>query len=124
LTGTISSGASLEEGDFRRHNPRFSDGNLEKNLELVAHVERIAAEKGLTTAQLALAWVLAQGRDIVPIPGTKRVRYLEENIAAAAISVSPEDLRRLDEAFPHGAAAGERYPDMTRVNVEAPTLPG
>jgi aryl-alcohol dehydrogenase-like predicted oxidoreductase len=124
LTGTISSGASLEEGDFRRHNPRFSDGNLEKNLELVAHVERIAAEKGLTTAQLALAWVLAQGRDIVPIPGTKRVRYLEENIAAAAISVSPEDLRRLDEAFPHGAAAGDRYPDMTRVNVEAPTLPG
>jgi aryl-alcohol dehydrogenase-like predicted oxidoreductase len=117
LTGRIKSVESLDDDDFRRHNPRFDDENLRHNLELVARVEEIAGELEVTPAQLAIAWVLAQGDDIVPIPGTKRVRYLEENVAAAAIELSDEVLRRLDEAFPVGTAAGDRYPDMSRVNI-------
>jgi aryl-alcohol dehydrogenase-like predicted oxidoreductase len=124
LTGAIVSGESLAEGDFRRVAPRFSAGNLERNLQLVAAVRQLAAEKGLSAAQLALAWVLAQGDDVVPIPGTKRVGYLEENIGAASLVLEDDELRRLDELFPLGAAAGERYADMSRVNVDAPLQAG
>jgi aryl-alcohol dehydrogenase-like predicted oxidoreductase len=116
LSGRVRSRDDLADGDFRARNPRFQEGNLEHNLALVDRVSEIAAEKQVTPAQLALAWVLAQGDDIVPIPGTKRVRYLEENVAAAAIELTPEDLARIDDAFPAGAAAGDRYPDMSPLN--------
>jgi aryl-alcohol dehydrogenase-like predicted oxidoreductase len=120
LTGAIKTTYDLAEDDFRRRNPRFQDENLRQNVLRIERVEEIASEKGVTSAQLALAWVMAQGDDVVPIPGTKRVRYLEENAAAAAIHLSADDLRLLDEAFPKGVTAGDRYPDMTRVNIEAP----
>ena len=116
LSGQIRSVDDLPENDFRRHGPRFQGDNFQRNLGLVAQVEEIAAEKGVTPSQLALAWVLAQGEDIVPIPGTKRVRYLEENAAAADLTLTAEDLARLEEAFPKGATAGDRYPDMSTVN--------
>ena len=116
LSGRIKSVDDLDEKDFRRRGPRFQGENLQRNLDLVARVEDLAAEKGITAGQLALAWVLAQGDDVVPIPGTKRVRYLEENAAAADVELSDDDLRRLDEAFPPGAAEGDRYPDMSTVN--------
>jgi aryl-alcohol dehydrogenase-like predicted oxidoreductase len=116
LSGRIKSVDDLDEKDFRRRGPRFQGENLQRNLDLVARVEELAAEKGVTAGQLALAWVLAQGDDVVPIPGTKRVRYLEENAAAADVELSDDDLRRLDEAFPPGAAEGDRYPDMSTVN--------
>jgi aryl-alcohol dehydrogenase-like predicted oxidoreductase len=116
LTGQIRTPDDLEEGDFRRHNPRFQGENFQRNLDLVARVEEIAREKGVTAGQLALAWVLAQGEDIVPIPGTKRRRYLEENVAAVEIVLSDDDLARLDAAAPRGAAAGDRYPDMSGVD--------
>ena len=102
----------LAENDWRRNAPRFQGENLEKNLELARGVEEIAARKGVKPSQLALAWVLAQGEDIVPIPGTKRLAYLDENGAAIAITLSAEELRRLDELFPQGAASGERYSEM------------
>ena len=117
LSGAIRSPDDLDPDDFRRQNPRFQGANFDKNLELVARVGEIAGEKGVTPAQLALAWVLHQGDDIVPIPGTKRVAYLEENAAAAEVALSAEDLARIDRAVPHGAAAGDRYPDMGAVNV-------
>jgi aryl-alcohol dehydrogenase-like predicted oxidoreductase len=116
LTGQITSLDDLEEGDFRRHSPRFSRENFDRNLELVDRVKEIAREKDVTPGQLALAWVLHQGDDLVPIPGTKRRAYLEENVAAAEVELSADDLRRIDEAAPAGAAAGERYPDMSSVN--------
>jgi aryl-alcohol dehydrogenase-like predicted oxidoreductase len=116
LTGQIASLDDLEEGDFRRHSPRFSRENFDRNLELVDRVKEIAREKDVTPGQLALAWVLHQGDDLVPIPGTKRRAYLEENVAAAEVELSDDDLRRIDEAAPAGAAAGERYPDMSSVN--------
>jgi aryl-alcohol dehydrogenase-like predicted oxidoreductase len=116
LSGQIKSIDDLAENDFRRNGPRFQGDNFQKNLDLVEKVEEIASEKGLTPSQLALAWVLAQGEDVVPIPGTKRVKYLEENIAAADVQLTDDDLSRIDEAFPHGAAAGDRYPDMSTVN--------
>ena len=116
LSGQIKSVDDLPEDDFRRRGPRFQGENFQHNLDLVAQVEEIAAEQGLTPSQLALAWVLAQGDDVVPIPGTKRVRYLEENAAAADLTLSAEDLARLEEAFPKGATAGARYPDMSTVN--------
>jgi aryl-alcohol dehydrogenase-like predicted oxidoreductase len=116
LTGQIRSVDDLEPGDFRRYSPRFSPENFHKNLELVERVEQVAEEKGVTPGQLALAWVLAQGEDLVPIPGTKRRSYLEENVTAAEISLSADDLRRIDEVAPRGAAVGERYPDMSTVN--------
>ena len=109
LTGQIKSPNDFPEDDFRRFHPRFTGENFEKNIALVREVEAIAREKGCTTAQLALAWVLAQGDDIIPIPGTKRRKYLDENIAALDVELSDEDLRRLDEILPPGAAAGERY---------------
>ena len=116
LSGQIKSVDDLPEDDFRRRGPRFQGENFQHNLDLVAQVEEIAAEKGVTPSQLALAWALAQGDDVVPIPGTKRVRYLEENAAAADLSLGAEDLARLEEAFPKGATAGDRYPDMSTVN--------
>ncbi|MBB4663502.1 aldo/keto reductase [Conexibacter arvalis] len=117
LTGTIRSPADqLDAGDFRRANPRFAGEALERNLALVERIRAIASEKQVTPGQLALAWVLAQGKDVVPIPGTKRRRYLEENVAAAAISLSADDLARIDAAAPVGAAAGERYPDMSTID--------
>ncbi len=117
LSGAIRSPEDLEEDDFRRQNPRFRGENFQRNLELVERVQELAAEKGATPSQLALAWVLGQGDDIVPIPGTKRVRYLEENVAAAGVELGPDDLARIEQAFPKGATAGERYSDMSSVNV-------
>ena len=110
LTGRFKSADDLPADDYRRHSPRFQGENFQKNLDLVARIEALAAEKGCTASQLALAWVLAQGDDLVPIPGTKRRRYLEENVGAADISLSPADLRRIDEVAPKGVAAGLRYP--------------
>jgi aryl-alcohol dehydrogenase-like predicted oxidoreductase len=116
LTGRFRRFEDLPEDDWRRRSPRFQGDNFRKNLELVERVKRIAAEKGVTPSQLALAWLLAQGEDIVPIPGTKQRKYLEENVAAVEITLTPEDLKRLDAAAPKGAAAGQRYPDMSTVN--------
>jgi aryl-alcohol dehydrogenase-like predicted oxidoreductase len=116
LTGRIAAAEDLEQGDFRRHNPRFQGENMSRNLELVSRVREIAADKDCTPGQLALAWVMAQGDDVVPIPGTKRRTYLEQNVAAVELRLDAEDLQRLDEAAPVGAAAGDRYPDMSAVN--------
>ena len=116
LAGRIGSVDDLEDEDFRRLHPRFQGDNLELNIQLVARARKVAADKGITPAQLALAWVLAQGLDIVPIPGTKRVAYLEENAAAADISLSEDELATLDEAFPNGVTAGARYADMTAID--------
>jgi len=109
LSGRFKSPADFPEGDFRKNHPRFQGENFEKNLQLVEEVEAMAKEKGCTTAQLALAWVLAQCDDIVPIPGTKHVKYLDENIGALDVKLSDADLKRLDAILPPGAAAGERY---------------
>jgi aryl-alcohol dehydrogenase-like predicted oxidoreductase len=116
LSGRIRSIDDLETTDFRRRGPRFQEENLRRNLELVGEVEALAGEKGVTPSQLALAWVLSRGDDIVPIPGTKRRTYLEENAAAADVELTADELARLERAFPVGAAAGERYPDMSTVN--------
>ena len=110
LSGRFQRPDDLGESDFRRHNPRFQGENFQLNLHLLARIQEIAEEKHATAGQLAIAWVMAQGADIVPIPGTKRVPYLEENLYALKIELSDEDLRRLDEAAPVGAAAGTRYP--------------
>ena len=112
LTGQIKRFEDLPEDDFRRHGPRFQGENFHKNLELVARIEEMAKEKGCKPSQLALAWVLAQGEDIVPIPGTKRVAYLEENAGALNVTLTPEDLARINAIAPQGAAAGARYPEM------------
>jgi len=110
LTGQIKSPEDLDAQDYRRTSPRFQGNNFQKNLDLVVAVAEIAEEKRCTPAQLALAWVLAQGSDIVPIPGTKRPRYIAENIGALALTLTPADLQRIDEVFPLGVAAGDRYP--------------
>src|SRR5437764_15360224 len=117
LSGQIRSPDDLPENDFRRSNPRFQGENFQRNLDLVARVKEIASEKDVTPGQLAIAWLLHQGEDIVPIPGTKRRKYLEENVAAAEVSLSDEELSRIDEAAPMGAASGDRYPDMSPVNI-------
>jgi aryl-alcohol dehydrogenase-like predicted oxidoreductase len=109
LSGRFKSPDDFPEDDFRKFHPRFQGENFQKNIQLVREVEKMAEEKGCTTAQLALAWVLAQGDDIVPIPGTKHIRYLDENIGALEVKLTVEDLKRLDEILPPGAAAGERY---------------
>jgi aryl-alcohol dehydrogenase-like predicted oxidoreductase len=109
LTGQFKSPDDFAEDDFRKNHPRFQGENFQKNLDLVKEVEAIAREKGCTTAQLALAWVLAQGDDIVPIPGTKHIKYLDQNIGALDVELSREDLNRLDAILPPGAASGERY---------------
>ncbi|MDQ3357083.1 MAG: aldo/keto reductase [Actinomycetota bacterium] len=116
LSGSIRSLDDLEENDFRRHSPRLQGENFERNLELVDRISEIAEEKGVTPGQLALAWVLHRGEDIVPIPGTKRRSYLEENVAASELELSPDELERIDEAAPSGAASGDRYPDMSTVD--------
>jgi aryl-alcohol dehydrogenase-like predicted oxidoreductase len=116
LTGQIKSIDDLDENDWRRRNPRFQGENFQKNFELVDKVKEIAIEKGCTPGQLALAWVLAQGEDIVPIPGTKHLNYLQENIGALEVELTNEDLQRLNAAAPHGMTAGDRYPDMSTVN--------
>ena len=116
LTGQIRTPDDFAEGDFRGHLPRFQGENFQRNLDLVARVEEIAAEKGCTAGQIALAWVLSRGDDIVPIPGTKRRRYLEENAEAVDVELTEEELERLEQAFPQGAAAGERYPDMSSID--------
>jgi aryl-alcohol dehydrogenase-like predicted oxidoreductase len=116
LSGQIKSIDDLDENDYRRSAERFQGDNFQKNLDLVTKIEEIASEKGVTPSQLALAWVLAQGEDIVPIPGTKRITYLEENIGALDVDLTEDDVRRIDAAFPMGATAGNRYPDMSTVN--------
>ena len=118
LTGQIKSFDDFEPDDYRRHSPRFQGENFEKNLQLVARIEDMAKTRGYTPAQLALAWVLAQGEDIVPIPGTKKVERLEENVGALEVHLSPDDLAQLEEIAPHGVAAGTRYPEsmMAMVN--------
>jgi len=118
LTGQIKRFEDFAPDDYRRNSPRFQGANFQKNLELVKCVEEIAKEKNCTPSQLALAWLLAQGQDIIPIPGTKRRKYLEENVGGFSLKLSPEDLRRIDEVAPHGAAAGDRYPQaaMAAVN--------
>jgi aryl-alcohol dehydrogenase-like predicted oxidoreductase len=109
LTGQFKSPSDFPDDDSRRNHPRFQGENFDKNISLVGEVEAMAREKGCTTAQLALAWVLAQGEDVVPIPGTKHVRYLDQNIGALEVRLTAEDLRRLDAILPPGAAAGQRY---------------
>ena len=111
LTGQFKRFDDLPADDYRRFSPRFQGDNLQKNLDLVKSVEQIAIEKGCTPSQLALAWVLAQGEDIAPIPGTKRRKYLEDNVGAVNLRLTPEDIRRIEEVFPSGAAAGDRYPE-------------
>jgi aryl-alcohol dehydrogenase-like predicted oxidoreductase len=116
LSGRFQSPDDFEEGDFRRHHPRFQGENFQKNLELVERVKEIADEKGVTAGQLALAWVLGQGEDIVPIPGTTKVKNLEENVAATEIELTDDDLKRIDEVAPKGATAGDRYADMSSID--------
>jgi aryl-alcohol dehydrogenase-like predicted oxidoreductase len=116
LSGAITSPDDLAADDYRRKSPRFQGENFDKNLQLVEQVRVIATEKGVTPSQLALAWLLVQGEDIVPIPGTKHRTYLEENVAAVDIILTPEELNRLETVAPKGIAAGERYPDMSTVN--------
>jgi aryl-alcohol dehydrogenase-like predicted oxidoreductase len=117
LSGRFKSIDDLEPSDYRRQSPRFQGANFQRNLDLVKRIEQIAAEKRVTPGQLALAWLLAQGDDIVPIPGTKHVKFLEENVRATEIRLTPDDLKRIDEVAPIGAAVGDRYSDMTRVNL-------
>ena len=119
LSARIKQAGDMPEDDRRRQHPRFQEGNLEHNLGLVRRIEEIAREKGATPSQLALAWLLAQGEDVFPIPGTKRRSYLEENVEALSISLTMEDLARINEAMPPGAAAGSRYPEaqMKGVNI-------
>lgn len=118
LTGAIANPDDFAPDDFRRRSPRFQGENFAKNLELVEQVKAIANEKGITAGQLALAWLLAQGDDIVPIPGTKRRKYLEENIGAATVTLTAEDIHRINAVAPQGIAAGDRYPaqNMSSLN--------
>ena len=117
LTGRFRSLEDLEEGDYRRHSPRFQGDNFRKNLDLVEKITALARAKGLKPSQLALAWVLARGNDIVPIPGTKHRSYLEENAAAAAIRFTADELARIEAAAPQGAAAGTRYPEAAMASL-------
>nr|WP_272885599.1 aldo/keto reductase [Fictibacillus marinisediminis] len=111
LTGQIKRFEDLAEDDYRRFSPRFQGENFQKNLDLVEKIKEIALEKSCSTSQLAIAWLLAQGNDIVPIPGTKKTRYLEENVGAIKVELTQDDVSRINEAAPRGAAAGERYPE-------------
>ena len=117
LTGQIKRFDDFAPDDYRRMSPRFQGDNFQKNLDLVRHLEALAAEKRCKASQLALAWVLAQGEDIVPIPGTKRRTYLEENVGALDVAISPADLARLDALMPAGSASGPRYEDMSPIDV-------
>src|SRR6202521_2148367 len=117
LTGQIKRFEDFAPDDYRRNSPRFQGENFQKNLDLVRRVEEIAKEKKCAPGQLALAWLLAQGQNIIPIPGTKRRKYLEENVGAWNVILTPQDLRRIDELAPHGAAAGNRYPEQMMKSV-------
>ena len=117
LTGQIRTYKDFAPDDFRRYQPRFQGDNFQKNLLLVDHINDLASQKGCKPSQLALAWLLAQGRDIVPIPGTKRIAYLEENVAAADVRLTEEERKRIDEIAPRGIAAGDRYDDMEGLNI-------
>jgi aryl-alcohol dehydrogenase-like predicted oxidoreductase len=119
LTGAIKSPEDFEVGDFRRNHPRFQGENFKRNLELVEKVKQLAAEAGMTPGQLALAWVMAQGDDVIPIPGTKRRKYLEENAAAAEISLPEGTLQKLHDVFPPDAAAGDRYVPAMKALLDA-----
>ena len=119
LSGAIRKFEDLAEDDYRRHSPRFQGENFEKNLALVSEIESIAAEKGISASQLALAWVSAQGKDVVSIPGTKRRKYLEQNAAADDVELTGDDLQRINEVFPLNAAAGTRYPEAMMKSVNA-----
>jgi aryl-alcohol dehydrogenase-like predicted oxidoreductase len=110
LTGQFRSVGDLPADDYRHHAPRFQGENFQKNLDLVKRIEELAAQKGCTPGQLALVWVLTQGEDIVPIPGTKRANYLDENLDAVNIRLTRQDLAQIDALLPAGAASGERYP--------------
>jgi aryl-alcohol dehydrogenase-like predicted oxidoreductase len=116
LTGQIKSVDDLSDDDYRKSSPRFQGANFQKNLELVTKIEEMAKQKNCTASQLALAWVLAQGNDIVPIPGTKRVKYLEENVGAVTVSLSSDELAEIDTLAPKGVAVGDRYANMSTVN--------
>jgi aryl-alcohol dehydrogenase-like predicted oxidoreductase len=116
LTGRFKTGDDFAPNDVRRRHPRFQDQNFKRNLELVERLSAVAANQDVKPAQLALAWVMSKGDDIVPIPGTKHRRYLEENAAAAPIRLSADELASLEESFPPGVTAGQRYPDMSGVN--------
>lgn len=116
LTGQFKSPDDLPEDDYRRHSPRFQGEAFQRNLDLVREIEEMAAAKSCTPAQLALAWVLAQGDDIVPIPGTKRRKYLDDNLGALDVTLDGADLKRIDEVLPPGAATGERYPSMATID--------
>ena len=116
LTGRFQTADDLPANDFRRANPRFQGDNFQRNLDLVHAVERLANDRGVTPGQIALAWVLSRGDDIVPIPGTKHVRFLEENVGATQVELSRDERARLDDVFPVGAAAGMRYADMTPIH--------
>jgi aryl-alcohol dehydrogenase-like predicted oxidoreductase len=116
LTGRYTTPEHFEDDDFRRHHPRFQGENFQRNLDLVERVRAIAEEKGCTAGQLALAWVLSRGDDIAPIPGTKQVRFLEENVGAVDVTLTDEDLAHLHEVAPVGAAAGDRYADMSSID--------
>ena len=122
LTGSFSAPTELSDKDTRRNHPRFQGENFDRNLQLTRHIRQLADAKGCTPAQLAIAWVLAQGNDVVPIPGTKRVTYLEQNLQAIDVKLTAEELRAIDELLPPGAATGERYPGLAlkKVMVEAP----
>ena len=124
LTGQITSPDDFDADDFRRFSPRFSGENFDRNLALVDEVRRLAADRGCTPGQLALAWVLAKGEDVVPIPGTKRRSYLEENLGAVDVKLTEDDLAVIERAFPAGAAAGARYPSMAMVAGDTPPRPG
>ncbi|WP_285644168.1 aldo/keto reductase [Lentzea sp. NBRC 102530] len=115
LTGRFTSSADFGDGDFRTSNPRFSGSNLDTNLRMVEALRSLAAERGVTAGQLALAWVQHRGSDVVPIPGTKRIKYLEENVAAASLALSADDLAAIEAAVPAAEVAGDRYPDMSSI---------
>jgi aryl-alcohol dehydrogenase-like predicted oxidoreductase len=118
LAGRFKTLDDLRADDYRRHSPRFQGANFQKNLDLVAKITELARHKGCTPGQLALAWVLAQGPDVVPIPGTKQINYVDENLAAAKVEFTPAELREIDAILPLGSAAGDRYPpqSMSAVN--------
>jgi aryl-alcohol dehydrogenase-like predicted oxidoreductase len=119
LSGEIKTFEDLAEDDYRRNSPRFQGENFERNIALVEKIKEIADEKGITASQLAIAWTLAQGGDIVPIPGTKRRKYLEQNAEAVDVGLSREELDRIDEVFPKDAASGPRYPEAMMKSVNA-----
>ncbi|MDQ2866589.1 MAG: aldo/keto reductase [Candidatus Eremiobacteraeota bacterium] len=116
LTGAIASPDDFQDDDFRKHAPRFQGENFKKNLQLVKHVERLAKQKGCTPSQLALAWLLHMGHDVIPIPGTKRVEYLEQNAGSVDVALGKDEMEEIDAVFPVNAAAGSRYADMSSVN--------